>query len=227
MALSPKGDLTASMAILGLVVQEADTLNGVRSRLAERFPNAAWSRSIAYSAMPSLARRGSIRIVRSGAVRSLDLYEATPAGVASFRRWLRQVPAPPGLRDALRAKLAFVASEDDLLAVLEAIREQEEASIEAAEEARKRLAKARRQWQRGRAKDGDWRSRVQRALLADEARQWDAMSERLRRLGLDLEGVTSNRSQVFAGMPGWNAGVALGATGSQVRHTQCRARRGC
>jgi DNA-binding PadR family transcriptional regulator len=205
MAPSRKGDLTASVAILGLVVEEADTLNGVRSRLAERFPDAGWSRSIAYSAMPSLARQGSIRMIRGGTERSLDLYEATPAGVASFRRWLRQVPAPPGLRDALRAKLEFVASEDDLLAVLEAIREQEEVCIEAAYDARRRLAKARRQWQRGRAKEEDWRSRVQRALLADEARLWDAASERLRRLGLDLEGVPTTRSPVFAGMRGSNA----------------------
>jgi hypothetical protein len=74
---SRKGDLSSTMAILGLLIQRPDSINGVKLRLTDRFPSAGWSRSIAHGAVPSLVERGFVRMARSGAEHSLDLYEAT------------------------------------------------------------------------------------------------------------------------------------------------------
>ena len=119
----------------------------------------------------------------------MDLYEATPAGIDSFKQWLRAFSAaPPVVLDALRAKLQYVADEDDLRAILEAIREQEEVCIEASEDARMRMLRAQRLGQLGPAKGADWRSRLQSALLTDEMLLWSDIETRLRRLRQDLEG---------------------------------------
>jgi DNA-binding PadR family transcriptional regulator len=189
MAPSRKGDLSASVAILGLVIQRSDTINGVRSRLVERFPGAGWSRSIAYGAMTSLAERGYVRVAVGAAERSLDLYEATPEGVGWFRQWLGEFSAaPPVLRDALRAKLQYVSDERDLRAVIEAIREQEEACLDAGDAAKIRLNKARRRGLLGPAKGAGWESRLRSALMTDEVLLWRDMATRLQRFRVDLEG---------------------------------------
>jgi len=150
MAPARKGDLTAKMAILGLLVQRADTINGIKTRLAERFPGASWSRSIAYGAVASLADEGCVRVAAAGAERGYELYEATSTGVGSFRTWLGEFSEdPPVLRDALRAKLEYVAGQEDLLAVIEAMREQEDACFEASEAAKVRLRRALRRGELG------------------------------------------------------------------------------
>ena len=114
------------MAILGLVVQKADTVDGLGARLVERFPHARWSRSVAHNGLPSLARQGLVRLVEHGAERALDRYEATDAGVEQFRDWLRaSSAAPPMLRDALLAKLEL-SEEHDVPGLIAAIREEEE-----------------------------------------------------------------------------------------------------
>ena len=210
MAPARKGDLTAKMAILGLLVQRADTINGIKTRLAERFPGASWSRSIAYGAVASLADEGCVRVAAAGAERGYELYEATSTGVGSFRTWLGEFSEdPPVLRDALRAKLEYVAGQDDLQAVLEAMREQEDACFEASEAAKVRLRRALRRGELGLAPGGrgtgrgergsapgghgapvrgaDWESRLRHALMEDEAMLWHYMGRRLQRLRQSLQ----------------------------------------
>ena len=103
---SRKGDLTASMAILGLVVREPDTLAGIRRRLTERFPHSAWSSSVAYADLESLAKQGLVRLTEAGEKRGEDGYEATPEGATRFREWLREASeAAPALHDPTRARL--------------------------------------------------------------------------------------------------------------------------
>jgi DNA-binding PadR family transcriptional regulator len=178
------------MAILGLLVQQPDTINGVKLRLTERLPSGGWSRSIAHGSMASLARQDFVRVSREGAERSLDLYEATPEGVERFREWLSEVAvAPPVLRDALHAKLQFIADEDDLLAVVEAIRGQEDACFDAAEAARRRMNKARRLGRLGPVKGADMESRLLSAMMIEEVAMWGDMGRRLKRFRKDLEGV--------------------------------------
>ena len=187
MAPSRKGDLTASMAILGLVVQKADTVNGLGTRLVERFPHAQWSRSVAHNSLPSLEKQGLVRMVEQGAERALDRYEATDDGVQGFREWLRTSSAAPiALRDAVHAKLEL-AGEEDVPDLIAAIREEEEACALEFAAASSRLNV---EWQlkRLRPPSGtDLGSRVRSALMTDEAMLWGMRARRLRRLRRELE----------------------------------------
>lgn len=201
MAPPRKGDLTASVAILGLIVQKTDTVNGVGVRLIERFPHAQWSRSVAHNSLASLEKQGLVRMVAHGAERALDRYEATDTGAEEFRDWLRASSAAPvALRDAVHAKLEL-AAEEDVPSLIDAIREEEEACAREFAAASSRLNVA---WQMkrlhplgdGRAPAGSDRSsaredhvggRVRRALLTDEAMLWGMRARRLRRLRHELE----------------------------------------
>jgi DNA-binding PadR family transcriptional regulator len=187
MAPSRKGDLTASMAILGLVVQKADTVNGLGTRLVERFPHAQWSRSVAHNSLPSLEKQGFVRMVQQGAERALDRYEATDDGVEEFREWLRASSAAPlALRDAVHAKLVF-AEEKDVPDLIAAIREEEEACALEFAAASSRLNV---EWQLkrlGPPSDTDLPTKVRSALMTDEAMLWGMRARRLRRLRRELE----------------------------------------
>jgi DNA-binding PadR family transcriptional regulator len=187
MAPPRKGDLTASMAILGLVVQKTDTINGLGTRLVERFPHAQWSRSVAHNSLPSLEKQGLVRMIDRGAERALDRYEATDEGIEEFRDWLRTSSAAPlALRDAVHAKLEL-AGEEDVPDLILAIREEEQAcALEfAAASSRVNL-----EWQRkrlGQLSGTDVRGRVRSALMTDEAMLWGMRARRLRRLRRELE----------------------------------------
>jgi hypothetical protein len=190
------------MAILGLVIQEADTAAGVGARLVERFPRARWSRSVAHNDLPSLARQGLVRVVQRGARPSLDRYEATPAGVEQFRGWLRASSmAPPMLRDALSAKLAF-SQREDLPRLLEAIREEERICIAEFEAAQMRLGAARRLGQLGPANGSDWAGRVQNAVMTDEAMMWGQRAKRLQCLRQELEDPDEDELEIRGGAYG-------------------------
>lgn len=190
-----KGELTATMAILGLLIERPDSISGVKLRLDESFPSADWGPSIAHSSMSSLVDQGYVRPVK-GSGSSLDPYAATPDGVERFKAWLGEFSTtPPFVRDALRAKLRFIADEDDLAAVVRAIGEQEEACFEAAEAARSRLRKAIWRGQLGPARGTGWKSRLQSAMMTDEAGLWGDMGKRLKRFREDLEGVTDPDEQ--------------------------------
>ncbi len=194
MAPPRKGDLTASMAILGLVVQRTDTVNSLGARLVERFPHAQWSRSVAHNSLPSLEKQGLVRLVEHGAERALDRYEATDDGIEEFRDWLRASSAAPlALRDAVHAKLEL-AGEEDVPDLIAAIREEEEACAREFAAASSRLNV---EWQLKRLGPAggagpepsapDLRSRVRRALMTDEAMLWGMRARRLRRLRQELE----------------------------------------
>lgn len=189
MARLRKEEFSAGMAILGLVIQRSDTINGVKSRLAERFPTTRWSASTPYEAMGSLAERGYVRVAVGGTARSLDLYEATPKGIDWFRRWFDdRLDEPPALRDALRGKLEYVADEKDLLVVMEAIREQEEACFEAGHAANVRLERARRRGELGSPKSKGWESRLLYGVMTYDVKLWSDRGSLLKRLRETLEG---------------------------------------
>jgi DNA-binding PadR family transcriptional regulator len=187
MAPPRKGELTASMAILGLVVQKADTVNGLGTRLVERFPHGQWSRSVAHNSLPSLEKQGLLRIVERGAERALDRYEATPEGIEEFRDWLRTSSAAPlALRDAVHAKLEL-AGEEDVPDLILAIHAEEQACAREFAAASSRLNI---EWQLkrlGPPSGTDLRGRVQSALMTDEAMLWGMRARRLRRLRRELE----------------------------------------
>jgi len=188
MASPRPGDFPASMAVLGLLIQQPDTVAGLALRLDEEHPNARWPRNIVHNSVPSHVEKGFLRLVRPGAERSLDRYEATPAGCEHFRRSLRESSATlPALRDALRAKLKYVEGLDELQAAIGDIREQEEMCVREGETAMTRYRTARRLGRLGPSDAHDCRTTVRRALMIDEVNLWYERAKGLQRLREHLE----------------------------------------
>jgi DNA-binding PadR family transcriptional regulator len=181
------GELTASIAMLGLLVQQPDTIASLAGRLAERFPNECWSRSSVHKNMPSLVGRGLVQPTRLGEG-TVELYEVTEEGFEQFREWLRRSSEElPALRDAVRARVEL-AEADDLPMLLQAINEETAICIEQYETLRGRYAMECRLGRLGSDGDRDFRTRVRGALLVDEIILWGSRIKRLQRLRRELEG---------------------------------------
>lgn len=183
------GELTASIAMLGLLVQQPDSIANLAGRLAERFPNECWSRSSVHKNMPGLVSRGLVRPTEASRERLTEIYEVTPEGFAQFRDWLRHSSEElPALRDAVRARLEL-AEEQDLPMLLDAIREETAICIEQYERLRGRYAAECRLGRLGSGNEPqDFRRRVRGALLVDEIILWGSRIKRLQRLRKELEG---------------------------------------
>jgi hypothetical protein len=196
MKIPRTGEMSSSMAVLGLVVQQPDTIAGVAYRLSETFPHAHWSAAAAHSNMPSLATQGLLRVIREGSLPTLDLYEATSAGVAEFYGWLvRSSPAPPALRDALQARLEFIEL-TGLPALVEMVRRDERMFT-------REYAAAHKRWKQitsmkvspgGDGPEEAFRRELKVVQLADEADLWALQARRLRQLGGRLERVLERAS---------------------------------
>jgi DNA-binding PadR family transcriptional regulator len=185
--MSSSADVTPRMMVLGLVIQQPDTVAGVGRRLAEQFASARFSRGSAHKNLPSLAEEGYVRLVSRGAEPPLDRYEATPEGISHLRGWLRRPQLPPVMRDALQGKLEFAALED-LAALVRVVREEEHAYTAACHVAHGRLLSEQRSRRRARPDEPvDWRVRLRGIQSKDEATLWTLMSQRLERLRGELE----------------------------------------
>ncbi len=174
------------MMILGLVVQQEDTVAGVARRLNNQFPFARFARTAAYKDLPVLAGKGYVRLIEKGPPNepTLDRYEGTRDGAELFDGWLLHTE-PPGMRDVLQCKLEFVTREH-LLAFVQIVAEDEQAYTSAYQVAHTRV----RREQRSRLARGapvDWRIRLRGIQNKDEAMLWNLMSKRLGRLREELE----------------------------------------
>lgn len=194
MPASTANDLTPKMMVLGLVIQQTDTAAGVGRRLADQFASARFDRSSAYKNLAPLARQGYVRLVEEGEGRSLDVYEATPKGVRYFQKWLRGKRLPPRIRDGLNGKLGFLA-QDELVELLEIVREEEHAYTRACDIAKGRVLQEQHSRRRKPAQ-WDWGSRLRHIQRRDEVHLWSLMSLRLERLREDLEELLEEVSAV-------------------------------
>jgi DNA-binding PadR family transcriptional regulator len=181
------GDLTPRMMILGLVIQQPDTVAGVARRMNDQFPAARWPKTSAYKNVPSLAGEGFLRLIEKGPPHepTLDRYEGTPEGVELLHGWLGSTELPPGVRDVVQCKLEFVEGAD-LRAFIQIVSEEERAYALTYEIAHTRV----RREQRSRVARGlpvGARIRLRGIQNKDEARLWSLMSKRLARLREELE----------------------------------------
>jgi DNA-binding PadR family transcriptional regulator len=181
------GDLTPRMMVLGLVIQQEDTVAGVARRLNDQFPAARWPRTSAYKNLPSLASNGYVRLIEKGPPNepTLNRYEGTPEGAELLRAWLRNTELPPGVRDVVQCKLEFVERED-LLAFIRIVSEEEQAYTFAYDVAHTRVRREQRS-RLARERPVDWRTRLRGIQNKDEAMLWSLMSKRLGRLREALE----------------------------------------
>ena len=177
-----KGNLTASMAILGLLIQQADTTTSIKRRLDREYPHGRWSRSIAYNNIKSLADHGLIRKVRRGETASEDLYEATPEGIAAFRALLSKAARePPPVRDALQLWLEY-SDESELPEILKVIKEFEEIARMEYSAAMTRQSIESSLGNFGPLDGSDWNGRMREALLDERVMRCGQQALRLKKL---------------------------------------------
>lgn len=181
------GDFTPRMIVLGLVIQQEDTVAGVARRMNDQFPAARWPRGSAYKNLPSLASEGFLRLIEEGPPNepTLDRYAGTPEGVEVLHGWLRSTELPPGVRDVVQCKLEFV-EEEDLLAFIQIVKEEEQAYTFAYDIAHTQVRREQRS-RLARERPVGWRIRLRGIQNKDEARLWSLMSKRLGRLREELE----------------------------------------
>jgi DNA-binding PadR family transcriptional regulator len=188
MAQTRAGELSASMAILGLVIQEVDSVSGIARRLEERFAQARFARNAAHNNLPGLARQGLVRLVAAGSERGFDRYEATPEGLEHFRAWMRASQQTlPAMRDALRVALEHIACEPELRASIELMKLQEQECLSEHQAALRRVRAREAGGTLRAAGDPSIHAAVQQALMLDEATYWAMRAMRLKRLRTGLE----------------------------------------
>ncbi len=181
-------DLSMSTAILGLLIEQPDTLGGIAIRLEQRFPDALWARSTPSNGMKGLLRKGHARLVSGGGRSARDRYEPTSLGVEFFHAWKHESVAPRTLRDSLQGKLAF-SSPADLPRYIETRREELEDREQKYADAHKRLLQAESLSHRSEGGAADYDAMMLCVKLADEARIWGCDMRRLRGLLEDLQGI--------------------------------------
>jgi hypothetical protein len=176
--------LSAGDAVLGLVIELPGNSYQLEQRLEGRFGSAQFSHATAYHALKRLAKQGLIRPIedsspeaQSAASAAADIdvaelpattYEATPAGIVHFRRWLRASTATPPLREELQAKIAFCGPED-LPRMVEIVREAELACAAQLEDLNERMRR-----QRLLDRDDAWRRITGMIVTAGDVAWWDA-----------------------------------------------------
>jgi DNA-binding PadR family transcriptional regulator len=174
--------LSAGEAVLGLVIEQPGNSYQLEQRLERRFGSAQFSHATAYHALKRLAKQGLIRPVEdrsppapsSAAARGdaaelpATFYEATPAGIAHFRRWLRSSTAMPPVREELQAKIAFCGPED-LPRMVEIVREAEMACSAQLKDLNERMRR-----QRLLDRDDAWRRLMGMIVTAGDVAWWDA-----------------------------------------------------
>jgi DNA-binding PadR family transcriptional regulator len=104
--------LSATDAVLGLVVERPDHGFSLERRLQVRFGSAQFGHSTAYSAVRRLEKDGYVRAAAGGQDGGVVIFEATAKGVERFRDW---VLAPAGalvLREDLHARIALCEPRD-------------------------------------------------------------------------------------------------------------------
>jgi DNA-binding PadR family transcriptional regulator len=185
MSALSSGDLTPRMMVLGLVVQQPDSVAGVARRLADQFASARFPKTSAHTNLPSLAEKGYVRLVATGKTPSLNRYEATSKGAAHLHQWLLHSARPPTIRDAVQCKLELIERED-LAALVEIMREEEDAYTSAHDIAHSRMLREQRS-RLARGGQVDWHTRLRGIQTEDEATLWGLMSQRLEHLREELE----------------------------------------
>jgi DNA-binding PadR family transcriptional regulator len=189
MAMLSVGGLTPRMIVLGLVIQQEDTVAGVDRRLADQFACARFTAGSAHKNLPSLAEAGYVRLTKPGpsGEPTMGVYAGTPGGVEFHQEWLRHRERPLGIRDALNCKLEFIEPED-LPWVIEDIREQEEECRRACDTAHSSVMGEQR-LRRVQKKPVHWRARMSMIRDKHEATEWAKIADCLETTREDLEGL--------------------------------------
>jgi DNA-binding PadR family transcriptional regulator len=175
--------------VLGLLVEAPGTCYQLDKRLAERLGSAQFARGTAARAVQRLLERDLIQPSeepQTARLHALDgrrkrRYEATPAGVEHFRRWLHASTQMPPVREELHAKIALWEAED-LPRLIEIVREAEIACAQQLQELNRQT-----RHERESAEASEWSRVKQLIVTTGELAWWDARIRWLQDVRLYLE----------------------------------------
>ncbi len=203
-----QSEMSASEIVLGLLIERPDACYQLDKRIAERLGSAQFSRGSAAGAVKRLLERDLVRTVEQDqavageTLRAVDgrrktFYEATPAGVEHFRRWLRSSTQTPPVREELHAKIALWGSED-FSRLIEIVREAEVSSMLQLQELNVRTREERQL-----PAINDWERKMQVIVSAGEVSWWDSRIKWLQDMRLYLEKEQSHRQTEVKAESGW------------------------
>jgi hypothetical protein len=173
MALPKSNEFSAVLVVLGLIIQQPDTIAGIGLELEKEFPSTRWPGNIVHSSLDSLLKSGYVRKARSGSARGLEVYEASAEGTQHFHGELHKSgPVLPGLRDALRMRLRFIRTQEDLEIIINDFRDHVKLCLRESEAARSRYRIARQEGLLASGSEQDICQLGQAVSMAGEVRYW-------------------------------------------------------
>jgi DNA-binding PadR family transcriptional regulator len=182
--------MTPQMVVLGVVAEEAGTVADIQRRLSDLFCSADFPKNSAHGNLPTLARRGEVRLIGKGAEESGDRYEVTADGLERLRKWVIRRPPTPAFREPIHGKVEF-ATLDELAEVVIIVRAEAKACQVTSDEAHKRMLTEQRRRITMRREPRGWAEELDDELsaahLQDVTLMWDDMATRRRKLGDRLE----------------------------------------
>lgn len=184
-----QSEMSAGEIVLGLLVEQPDTCYQLDKRIAERLGSAQFSRGAAAGAVKRLLERELIRPAdreNRSELRVVDgrkktVYEATPAGVQHFERWLHASTRTPPVREELHAKIVLWGSEE-LPRLVEIVREAEIACMQQLQELNRRT-----RLERLTADASEWERKMQLIVTGGELTWWDVRVRWLQDVRMYLE----------------------------------------
>lgn len=200
LAMGTRSDGLGREIVLGLLVERPDNCYQLDVRLESRFGSAGFTRGMARQAVRRLVDEGLVcpadrsgsRRARGG--RDAGVYEATPAGVERFRKWVRASVSTPPVREELHAKIGLCRP-CDLPRMIEVVMEAELACT-----ARLQGLNFRLRGRRSSADPGLWPARMELAVSAGDQAWWESRISWLQNVRIYLEGeLWRLRGQVGAG----------------------------
>jgi DNA-binding PadR family transcriptional regulator len=182
----PKGDLTATKAILGMFLDGPSTTKNIKARLRREHPHGAWSTSIVNTTIPALVKQKLIMCVFEGSKPAEHCYEITKKGIDEFRAWMAEASrAPPPLRDPFLVWIGN-STEDELPLLIATARQHEETAQVAFDKAQERLNIERERGNLGPADGSDYNGLIRNAILSQRVEDWNSRVELAKHLRLNL-----------------------------------------
>jgi DNA-binding PadR family transcriptional regulator len=189
MALTSRGsDGFGRELVLGLLTEQRSNCYQLDRRLAERFGSACYAEGTARQAIKRLVDDGLAcavsegRMAAGGGLRArVTIYEATPAGVDHFQKWMWASVSTPPVREELHAKIAL-CSPTDLPRMVAVVREAESVCTGKLQSLNLRLRARRLDFEHD-----DFRTRMDLVVSTGDQAWWESRIKWLQRVRVYLE----------------------------------------
>lgn len=207
-------ELPASMAVLGLVIEQPDaTVKEIGQEVSKRFKRACFAASTAHNALPRLAKRlerrspcveRTYQAAADGAPSSRDRYRPTRHGLLFFRAWMYdeleedgQTIGNPALREAMLGRVEL-ATVKDLPRLIQMMRLEIKVSGDLYEATSRKL----REHLDEPADPLDFDRKIRAVVLHADPSHWSARVMRYRQMAEQLENIKTEAEAAGVEMPG-------------------------